>query len=169
MRRLVTAAVVTVAAATLASGCTFGTPIVSRTDLQNDIASRLEKAGEKPQSVTCKEDLKGEIGQTTRCEVVLSDINAFEPIVHVTKVDGRTVSYEMTPAMSQKQLEKSVAYLVNKQNDVKVDSVACESGLEGIKDKTARCTLNSDGEKLDAVVVVTKVDGLLMSFRVDQA
>jgi hypothetical protein len=162
MRRLVTAAVVTVAAATLASGCTFGTPIVSRTDLQNDIASRLEKAGEKPQSVTCKEDLKGEIGQTTRCEVVLSDINAFEPIVHVTKV-------EMTPAMSQKQLEKSVEYLVNKQNDVKVDSVACESGLEGIKDKTARCTLNSDGEKLDAVVVVTKVDGLLMSFRVDQA
>ena len=89
--------------------------------------------------------------------------------MHVTKVDGSTVSYEMTPALSQKQLEKSVANLVSEQNKVKVDSVTCESGLEGIKDKTARCTLESDGESLKAIVTVTKVDGLLMNFSVEEA
>lgn len=170
MRGLTVAGVVTAAAVmALLPGCSIGTPTVSGTDLQSDIAARLEKAGEKPKSVTCKDDLKGELGQTTRCEVVLSDTNEFEPVVHVTKVDGSTVSYEMTPALSQKQLEKSVANLVSEQNKVKVDSVTCESGLEGIKDKTARCTLESDGESLKAIVTVTKVDGLLMNFSVEEA
>jgi hypothetical protein len=41
-----------------------GTPTVSMTDLQTDIVAQLGKAGEQPQSVTCKEDLIGEIGKT---------------------------------------------------------------------------------------------------------
>jgi predicted small secreted protein len=61
----------------LVSGCDAtvgvgGTPTVGKDALQTDIANRLEKAGEKPQSVTCKEDLIGELGKTARCEVVMS-------------------------------------------------------------------------------------------------
>ena len=41
-------------------------------ELQKDISERLEKAGQKPESVTCKDDLEGEVGKTTRCEVALS-------------------------------------------------------------------------------------------------
>ena len=49
------------------SGCSFsiggsGKPIVAKGDLQNDISERLAKAGEKPKSVTCKDDLQGEVG-----------------------------------------------------------------------------------------------------------
>ena len=86
---------------------------MSKTDLEKDISERLEKAGQKPQTVTCKDDLQGEVGKSTRCEVVLSNTNSFEPVVTVTKVEGTTVSYDMTPAVSKTQLEKAVAGLVS--------------------------------------------------------
>ena len=81
-------------------------PRVSRTALQEDIAHRLADAGEKPESVTCKQDLVGEVGATARCDVVVSATNSFEPIVTVTAVDGSAVDYEMMPAVSRRQLEE---------------------------------------------------------------
>ena len=42
-------------------------------------------------------NLTGEVGKTVPCEVVvITDDNSIEPIVKVTKVEGTTVSYEMT-------------------------------------------------------------------------
>ena len=81
----------------LVSGCDAsvgvgGNPAVGKDALQADIAARLEKAGEKPQSVTCKEDLIGEVGKTARCEVVMSPTNSFEPIITVTGTDGNTIN-----------------------------------------------------------------------------
>src|ERR1700710_187937 len=73
-------------------------PTVSRTALQDDIARRLADAGERPQSVTCKQDLVGELGATANCEVVVSATNSFEPIVTVTGVDGSAIDYSMAPA-----------------------------------------------------------------------
>jgi len=163
----------TLAAAALtggaAGGCSFNfstgsKPVVSKSDLQNDISERLEKAGQKPESVTCKSDLEGEVGKTTPCEVVLSDTNSFEPVVTVTKVEGSTVSYDMTPAVSREQLEKAVSHLVAKASDVKVDSVRCESGLEGTKGAEAHCAVTTGSATLNRTVAVTKVDGLLMNF-----
>ncbi|RDH79254.1 DUF4333 domain-containing protein [Mycolicibacterium moriokaense] len=51
------------------AGCSFNSgglnvPRVSKRALQQDIAKRLSDAGEKPESVTCKQDLPGEIGAT---------------------------------------------------------------------------------------------------------
>ena len=150
------------------AGCSFsiggGKPVVAKSDLQKDISERLEKAGEKPQSVTCKDDLPGEVGKTTRCEVVISDTNSFEPIVTVTKVEGKTVSYEMTPAVSKEQLEKSVSNLVANASGEKVESVVCESGLEGKKGAEVHCDVTAGGVTLKRTVDVTKVDGLLMNF-----
>jgi len=40
-------------------------PRVSKNDLQNDISEQLSNAGEKPQSVTCKDGLEGEVVKTT--------------------------------------------------------------------------------------------------------
>src|ERR1700752_740065 len=73
-----------------------GKPAVGKAALQTDIANRLAKAGEQPQSVTCNEDLIGEVGRTARCEVVISPTNSFEPIITVTAVDGSTINYEMS-------------------------------------------------------------------------
>jgi Domain of unknown function (DUF4333) len=76
-------------------------PTVSGSALQEDIAQRLADAGDKPESVTCKQDLIGQVGTTAHCEVVVSATNSFEPIVTVTAVDGAAIDYAMTPAVSR--------------------------------------------------------------------
>ena len=153
------------------TGCSFsigssGPPVVAKADLQKDISDRLEKAGQKPKSVECKDDLKGEVGKSVTCEVALTDTNAFEPVVTVTKVDGSTVSYDMAPAVSKEQLEKAVGRLLSESSGTTVDSVTCESGLEGKKGAEAQCDVTAGGVTLKRTVDVTKVDGLLMNFTV---
>ncbi|MEI6254074.1 MAG: DUF4333 domain-containing protein [Mycobacteriaceae bacterium] len=164
--RVIGAAVVATALAGGAlTGCSFSTtPVVVKSDLQKDISERLEKAGQKPQSVTCKDDLTGEVGKTTSCEVVLSDTNSIEPVVAVTKVEGTTVSYEMTPAVTKEQLAKSVSGLLSNATGEKVDSVTCESGLEGKKGYETHCDVTAGGVTTRRTVDVTDVEGLLLSF-----
>lgn len=143
-----------------------GTPAVGKDALQTDIAARLAKAGERPQSVTCKEDLVGEVGKTARCEVVMSETNSFEPVITVTKVEGGTINYEMSPALSKEQLEKAVSRLVAEAAQAQVASVACESGLDGQVGATAHCEVDAGGVKLRRTVEVNKVEGLMMNFDV---
>ncbi len=143
-----------------------GTPAVGKDALQTDIAARLAKAGEQPQSVTCKEDLIGELGKTTRCEVVMSPTNSFEPVITVTGVDGSAINYEMSPAVSKEQLEKAVSRLVADAARVQVASVSCESGLEGKVGATAHCDVDAGGVKLRRTVEVNTVEGLMMNFDV---
>jgi hypothetical protein len=152
-------------------GCTFSagvnsTPSVSKDALQKDISDRLTKAGEQPESVTCKEDLVGEVGKTTRCEVVMGPTNSFEPVVTVTGIDGSTINYEMTPALSKDQLEDAVSRLVSDAEGVQVDSVSCESALEGKAGAAAYCDVDAEGVQLRRMVEVSNVEGLMMNFDV---
>jgi len=152
-------------------GCSFSAegyakPTVSKESLQNDVAERLTKAGEPPTSVTCNDDLVGEVGRTARCEVVLNPTNSFAPIVTVTSVQGITVHYEMAPALSKEQLEKAVTRLVNGAAGVQIDSVSCETGLEGKVGAIAHCGVAAGGVKLRRTVEVSDVDGLTMNFDV---
>ncbi|WP_099025133.1 DUF4333 domain-containing protein [Mycolicibacterium palauense] len=154
-------------------GCGGGTPppTVGRAELQKDIATKFDRAGRTPRSVTCRDDLQGVVGKTTRCEVVLGDspdgslddAEAFEPIVTVTEVTGSTVRYEMTPALSQSQVEKSVENLLAENSGLAVDSVTCDSGLEGEQGNTVRCAIVIAGDAVAGTVTVTKVDGLTMN------
>ena len=142
------------------------TPTVSKDALQKEITNRLAKAGEQPQSVTCKEDLIGEVGKTARCDVVMSPTNSFEPVVTVTGVDGSTINYEMTPALSKDQLEKAVSRLVADAEEAQVDSASCESGLEGEVGAVASCDIDAGGVQLRRMVEVTSVEGLMLNFAV---
>lgn len=171
MRR--TGAVLTAVALTgmTLTGCSFsvgsgGAPVVAKADLQKDISDRMEKAGEKPKSVTCKDDLKGEVGKTVTCEVAITDDNVIDPVVTVTKVDGSTVSYDMTPAVSKEHLQTAVSRLLSQSANTPVESITCESGLDGKKGSEAHCEVTQGGTTLKRTVEVTKVDGLLMNFTV---
>jgi Domain of unknown function (DUF4333) len=155
----------------LVSGCDAsvgigGPPTVDKEALQTDIADRLAKAGEQPESVRCEQDLIGEAGKTARCEVVMSPTNSFEPIITVTGVDGSTINYEMSPALSKAQLEQAVSRLVADAAHAPVASVSCESGLDGEVGATAHCDVESGGIKLRRTVEVNSVEGLMMSFDV---
>jgi hypothetical protein len=150
-----------------ADGDVVDAPTVSRQALQSDIADRIAKEGDPPRSVTCQQDLIGQVGRTARCDVVMSEANSFQPIVTVIRVDGTTVDYEMMPALSQEQLEKAVAGLVGQNSGDRVDSVACESGLEGTVDATAYCDVDAGGTKARRTVRVTEVSGLTMNFNLN--
>lgn len=155
----------------LFAGCSVdasvgSTPSVSKDALQKDISERLSKAGAAPKSVTCQEDLVGEVGKSTTCEVEFEASNSIDPVVKVTNVDGTTVNYDMTPTVSQKQLEKSVAATLEQGSSPKPDSVTCESGLAGTTDSFAYCTVDSEGNSVRRLVTVTKVDGLSMDYSV---
>lgn len=149
-----------------ASGAAGGKGVVGKDALQTDIAARLAKAGEQPQSVTCTEDLVGEVGKTTHCEVVLSPTNSFEPVITVTGLDGSTINYEMSPALSKAQLERAVSRLVADATHAPVASVSCETGLDGNVGAMAHCDVDSGGLKLQRTVEVNSVDGLMMNFDV---
>ncbi len=138
-------------------------PRVSKGALQEDISERLAKAGEQPDSVTCEEDLVGEVGKTAHCEVNVSATNSFEPIVTVTGVDGAAINYEMTPALSRGQLESAVSRLVTDAGGVEVKSVSCESGLAGEVGKVAHCDVDASGVRLRRTVEVSNVDSLMMN------
>ena len=135
-------------------------PQVGRTALQDDITTRLTAAGERPQSVTCHEDLVGEVGRTARCDVVISDTNSFQPVATVTSVEGGAVDYELAPALSKAQLEQAVQRLAGRDTG----AVACESGLDGVTAARAYCDVDAAGVRARRTVEVTDVEGLTMNF-----
>ena len=126
-------------------------PAVAPEDLQADIAARLATAGEKPQSVVCKDPLIGEVGQSARCDVTMGPTNSFEPVVTVTDIDGAAIVYEMIPALSRPQLERAVARLVSSPPE----AVACLAGLPGRTGAEAQCDVTSGGPPLRRTATVT--------------
>lgn len=168
MKTLIATLTALTASAAVTAGCSVdsepGAPTVNSADLQNDIAQQLASAGEHPQAVTCRADLVGEVGQTSRCDVVMSPTNSFQPIVTVTAVDGATIDYEMTPALSREQLERAVIRLLDDAGAAAPTSVQCLAGLQGEIGAVSRCDVTTDAVTLPRTAEVTSVDGLMMNF-----
>ena len=125
---------------------------VSADDLQKDLTDRLNQAGMAAKSVTCQDELVGEIGKTARCDVSFSDTNTIEAVFTATKVDGTSVDFGITPAMTKGQVEKGVAGLAS------APSATCASGLDGKVGETTTCDIMIDGQPAKRVVEVAKVD-----------
>lgn len=156
------------AAAASLAGCAWqvadGIPAVDTADLQSDIAGRFTDAGERPESVTCKDPLVGEVGQTAHCDVVMSPTNSFAPIATVTSVDGETIAYELMPALSREQLERAVVRLVVDAGGPPAATVTCFSGLLGRIGEVSQCDVTTAGMTLRRTAEVISVDGLMMNF-----
>jgi hypothetical protein len=125
---------------------------VSAGDLQKDLTERLSTAGVTAKSVTCKDELVGEVGKTARCDVSFGDTNDIEAVATVTKVDGSSVDFDVIPAMTKSQVEKGVAGMAA------AASATCASGLDGKVGETTKCELMIDGQPVKRVVEVAKVD-----------
>jgi hypothetical protein len=157
-----------------ASGCTIniGTGSapaaarVAQADLERDISDRVTKAGSTPQSVSCPGDLLGAVGTSIRCAVTMGGTGSFETLVTVTSVEGSTVDYSVIPAVSKAQLQTAVGEQVAQSSRSSVDSVVCESGLDGVVGAVAHCAVTAAGATLRRTVVVTAVSGFSVSYRV---
>lgn len=135
---------------------------VSAADLQKDLTDRLTKDGNAPKSVTCNEDLAGEVGKTAKCEVVLSEANSVEAVFTAVKVEGTTVSYEIAPELTKEQLQKVVAGMDSNPNT----TVVCDSGVDGKVGARAKCEVTRNGMPSKTAVEVMKVSGLAMDLNV---
>jgi hypothetical protein len=98
MRRLFGSAVWAAAAVATAVSCSFsaGSSVtVDKNDLAKEISAQLEKqVGHAPDKVDCPDDLKGEVGATTRC--TLNDgSDTYGVAVNVTKVEGTDVKFDL--------------------------------------------------------------------------
>jgi hypothetical protein len=96
----------------------------------------------------------------------MTPTNSFQPVITVTGVDGSTINYEMSPALSKEQLEKAVSKLIADAAHAQGASVSCESGLEGRAGAPAHCDVDSGGIKLRRTIEVSSVEGLMMNFDV---
>lgn len=138
-------------------------PTIPSTVLQEDLTTRLTDAGETPQSVTCKDDLVGEVDSIARCDVVLSETNTFEVIVTTTGVEGTTVNYDTEPALTTEQVEAFLTNQIETNMGLSVSSVSCDSGLEGGVGATASCDVVTADAQPRFQAELTDVEGLLMS------
>ena len=92
--RLLGSAVSAVATIATAAACSVsvGTSVsVDKDELAKNIAAQVGRA---PESVECPEDLKGEVGATTRC--TLEDKGETYGVdVNVTEVEGTDVKFDL--------------------------------------------------------------------------
>lgn len=97
MRRLVGSVLLGFAAVATAAACSFsiGGVTVDKDDVAKEISSQLkQEVGRAPESVTCPEDLKGEVGATVTCELQDSG-DTYGVTATVTKVDGTNVKFDI--------------------------------------------------------------------------
>jgi len=99
MRRLLASAVWAAALVTTAVGCSFsastGGVSVDKAELAKQISAQLkQQVGRAPDSVDCPDNLKGEVGATTRCMLKDGD-DAYGVNVNVTKVEGTNVNFDI--------------------------------------------------------------------------
>ncbi|MDO5683704.1 MAG: DUF4333 domain-containing protein [Propionibacteriaceae bacterium] len=94
-RSLLLGATTSIAALTLAvTGCST-TLTVDEETVEQTIQTRLgEQINGTVESVDCPENLKGEVGQTMQCTMVV-DGQSHKVDVNVTSIEGKTVNFNM--------------------------------------------------------------------------
>jgi len=143
-------------------------PRVAKGALEKMVTEQLAHSGVTPQSVVCLEDLVGQIGQTARCDVTVTPVNSFEPVITVTGVKGPNIDYAMVPSVNKTQLQASVTDMITRSTKTAPDSVSCESGLEGKVGAVAYCNVTSAGATTRQAVAVSQVQGLSMNYGLAQ-
>jgi hypothetical protein len=141
---------------------------VASTDVADQISSKVnEKAGHKPDSVTCPGDLKAEVGATLDCQMT-DDGQNYGVNVTVTSVDGAKVNFDIVETVDKDAVAKSIADQLESQFGRRPD-VTCPENLRGDQGATLRCTLSDQGTTYGVTVTVTSVQGgdVKYDFKVD--
>lgn len=143
-------------------------PRVAKEALQKMVTDQLAQSGVTPQSVVCLQELIGQVGQTARCDVTITAVNSFEPVISVTGVNGSQVNYAMVPSVNKTQLEAAVTDMITRSTHTAPDSVSCESGLDGKVGAVAYCNVTTAGATARQAVAVSQVQGLSMNYGLAQ-
>jgi mRNA-degrading endonuclease toxin of MazEF toxin-antitoxin module len=175
MARLMTrGAIVAVAAASMAvAGCSFSVgsnqeKTVAKADVADQISAKVnEKAGHKPQSVSCPDDLKAAVGASLDCQMT-DDGQTYGVNVTVTSVDGSKVNFDIVETVSKDDVAKSITEQLTQQFG-RTPEITCPDDLKGELGATTRCQLTDQGATYGVTVTVNSVDGgdVKYGFKVD--
>ncbi|OBG40661.1 DUF4333 domain-containing protein [Mycobacterium sp. E3198] len=137
---------------------------VSKSDVAGQITAKMtDGAGNKPDSVTCPDDLAAKVGAQLNCTMKVKD-QTFNVNVTVTSVNGNDVKFDMVETVDKNQVASILSKKLTQQVGRKPDSVTCPDNLKGVVGATLRCELADSGEKYGIAVTVTSVDAGDVSF-----
>jgi hypothetical protein len=154
-----------------ACSCSIGTSshAVSKNDVAQQITTKLtDAAGNKPDSVTCPNDLEAKVGAQLNCTMKVKN-QTFNVNVTVTSVNGSDVKFDMVETVDKNQVASVISDKLTQQVGKKPDSVTCPDNLKGVEGATLRCQLTDGSEKYGISVTVTNVDAgdVNFDFKVD--
>jgi hypothetical protein len=146
------------------AGCSSGAKTVSKSDVESQISQKMtDPAGNKPESVSCPDDLKATVGAKLDCTMKIKD-QTYSVNVTVTSVEGDTAKFDMVLTVDKKDVAQQISDQLEQQNGKKPDSVSCPDNLKGVQGATLRCTLVDAGQTYGANVTVTSVEGSDVKF-----
>jgi Domain of unknown function (DUF4333) len=171
-RLLARSLLVAVATAGIAvAGCSFSSnqeKTVAKADVADQISAKVnEKAGHKPQSVSCPDDLKATVGASLDCQMT-DDGQTYGVNVTVTSVEGDKVNFDIVETVNKNDVAKSISDQLTQQFG-RTPDVTCPDDLKGDVGATTRCQLTDQGTTYGVTVTVNSVDGgdVKYSFKVD--
>ncbi|MBA0046309.1 DUF4333 domain-containing protein [Mycobacteroides sp. LB1] len=152
-------------------GCSFsiGSGDVKKSDVVGQITAKMTDAdGNKPETVTCPDALKAEVGAQTNCQMKVKD-KPYNVNVTVTQIKGDSVNFDMVETLDKAAVASGISDQITQQFH-KPDSVTCPDNLKGAKGATLRCEIKDDGQAHGVTVTVTDVQGgdVLYDFKVDE-
>jgi hypothetical protein len=155
------------------TACSFsastGPASVSKSDVADQISSKVvQQSGQKPDSVSCPDDLKATVGATLDCTIAANG-QSDGVNVTVTSVNGSTVNFDIVETVSKADVASQISAQLNQQFGHPPDSVTCPDNLKGTVGATLRCQLSDDGTPYGVTVTVSSVVGgdVKYNFQVD--
>jgi hypothetical protein len=152
-----------------AAACSSGPRMVSKDDIAKQITSKMtDAAGNKPDSVTCPDGLKGEVGAQLNCAMKIKGQD-YNVNVTATSVKGDDVQFDMVETVDKNLFASKLRDQLTEKVGRKPDSVTCPDNLKGTPGSTLRCELKDGGETYGVTVTVTNVDAgdVHFDFKVD--
>lgn len=145
---------------------------VDKDDVAEQINTQLSsQVGATPDSVSCPDDLKAEVGATMTCTLT-ADGTDYQVGVNVTSVDGDKVAFDIDNKDGFGQGttvdRDDVAAQISSQLPT-LESVECPADLEAVVGATLTCSAVSEGDTYDVDVTVTAVEGDNVSFDIQVA
>ena len=139
---------------------------IDKTQIAADISAKLtDSAGNKPESVTCPDNLLAKVGAQLNC-TMNGKSQSYNVNVTVTSVNGTNVKYDMVETFDKDKVAGVISNKVAPALGATPDSVTCPDNPKGVEGATLRCTVNSAGKTYGATVTVTDVDAGDVSFNI---
>jgi hypothetical protein len=151
------------------SACSSGPKMVSKDDIAKQITAKMTDAqGDKPDSVSCPDGLKGQVGAQLNCAMKIKGQD-YNVNVTATSVKGDNVEFDMVETVDKNLVASKLSDQLTEKVGRKPDAVTCPDNLKGTPGSTLRCDLKDDGQTYGVTVTVTDVDAgdVHFDFKVD--